>query len=172
MTKAQLRSKPKKTLVLLATLRRVYKGGKKEAEKKSKDALVNALFWGKKNIHYDPIKKSIKKAAPRKTTKKVSGARKFGIDVRTAKDITDINKKIKEKLLKAGSYRTIEKALAESRYLYVLSFTPAWKKDLKSKLMSVRRRAKSNYCSLVPVANKRLKEKGIIHTVFTKICKR
>jgi hypothetical protein len=39
-----------KTLVLMATLKRVYKGGKKAAERKSKSALVNALYkvYGKK----------------------------------------------------------------------------------------------------------------------------
>ena len=74
--------------------------------------------------------------------------------------------------MKAGSFATIEKALDESRYLYVLSFTPAWKEDLKRNLMPVRRRAKAEYCKLVPIANKKLKEKNINHVVFSKLCKR
>ena len=170
MTKADLNRKPKKTLILLCTLKKCFKGGKKAAEKKSKESLVNALFKaykhkGKKVAgHKTPVKKKVSSVGSKK--------RKFGIDVRSAKDITEINKKIKEKLKKAASYDTIQRALAESRYLYVLSFTPAWKTDLKSKLMSVRRRAKSNYCSLIPIANRRLKDKGIKHVVFTKICKR
>ena len=52
MTKAELNKKPKKTLILMATLKRVYAGGKKTAEKKTKPQLVNALYkaYGKKKV--------------------------------------------------------------------------------------------------------------------------
>jgi len=99
------------------------------------------------------------------------GKRKFGIDVESAKDITEINKKIRAKLEKAKSYKTINDAREQSQYLYVLSFTPAWKKDLGSRLMAVRRRAKREYCKVVELANKRLKAQAIDHVVFSKTCK-
>jgi len=178
MTKAELNKKKLSTLVLMATLRRIYKGGKKAAIKKTKTQLVNALATKPKKTASKPKKTRVKtkrKTAVSGTKKKVTrsvGRRKFGIDVEKAKDITEINRKIKDKLLKAGSFATIEKALDESRYLYVLSFTPNWKEDLKRNLMPVRRRAKTEYCKLVPIANKKLKEKNINHVVFSKLCKR
>lgn len=173
MTRAELNKKPKSTLILMATLRKAYRGGKKEAIKKSKSELVSAVLRTYKKP-FTRTKKGQARVTARKAYKKGRsvGRRKFGIDVEKAKDITEINKKIKDKLMKAGSFATIEKALDESRYLYVLSFTPAWKEDLKRNLMPVRRRAKAEYCKLVPIANKKLKEKNINHVVFSKLCKR
>lgn len=172
MTKSELSKKPKKTLLLMAVLRKAYKGGKKEAEKKSKADLVNAV-WRTYNKRFTDTKKGQSRVTARKAYKKRSvGRTKFGINVERPKDISEINKKIKDKLLKAGSFKTIEQALDESRYLYVLSFTDNWRKDLGRWLMPVRRRAKNDYCKLVPIANKRLKEKNINHVVFSKICKR
>ena len=164
MTRAELRKKKLSTLQLMATLRRLYKGGKKSVIKKTKAQLVNALSTKPKT--------AVGKTINKKKASKSVGKRKYGIDVEKAKDITEINKKIKAKLLKAGSFKTIERALDESRYLYTLSFSPNWKKDLKGNLMAVRRRAKNDYCKLVPIANKRLKDKGISHVVFSKLCKR
>lgn len=178
MTRADLNKKPKSTLLLMSILRKAYKGGKAAALKKSKSELVSAVLRTYKkttNKTKGPRVKTKRKAVGKGTKRKVVrsvGRRKFGIDVEKAKDITEINRKIKEKLLKAGSFATIEKALDESRYLYTLSFTPNWKEDLKRNLMPVRRRAKSEYCKLVPIANKRLKDKGINHVVFSKLCKR
>lgn len=78
MTKAQLNAKPKKTLVLMATLKRVYKGGKKTAEKKSKAELVSSLFrayGGKTNKRSTPAKakstKTVKKVTRRKSVGKL-----------------------------------------------------------------------------------------------------
>ena len=72
----------------MATLRKTYKGGKKAAEKQSKDALVNALFWGKKNIGQVSSVKSkpavrkktiqAKRTVKRVTKRKVSGISKIG----------------------------------------------------------------------------------------------
>jgi len=64
MTKAQLNLKPKHTLVFMATIKKLYKGGKKAAEKKSKPDLVNALYKAYKHKkvaaigkHKKPVKK-------------------------------------------------------------------------------------------------------------------
>lgn len=66
----------------MATLRKTYKGGKKAAEKQSKDALVNALFWGKKNVGQvssvkKPITRSRVKKSVGKTISKVKKNIKF-----------------------------------------------------------------------------------------------
>jgi len=96
--------------------------------------------------------------------------RKFGIDVETPRDITLINDKIREKLKKSRSQATIDKHLAQSRYLYTLTFSPAWKKDLRGRLTKVRARAKSQYCKNVRLANKILRDLKINHVVYTTMC--
>lgn len=80
MTKAQLNAKPKKTLVLMATLKRVYKGGKKTAEKKSKTELVSSLFrayGGKTNKRSTPAKAKSTKTVKKVTRRKSVGAVKY-----------------------------------------------------------------------------------------------
>jgi len=214
MTPAELKRKPTKTLILLCTLKRCFKGGKKAAEKKTRPQLITAAAKaykvkgiGKKTavkisptrvekycttshdrkghdrmLQLIPRDKSIKelrrimdKAIDDKKGRLFGikgGGRKFGIDIESAKDITAINKKIRAKLEKAASYNTINDAREQSQYLYVLSFSPAWKKDLGRRLMPVRKRAKSEYCKTVMLANKQLKKHEIDHVVFSKLCKR
>jgi len=65
MTKAELNKKPKSTLVLMATLKKVYKGGKAAAVKKTKAQLVNAL-----------AKPATKKAATKKRVSSTTTKRK------------------------------------------------------------------------------------------------
>jgi len=82
MTKAQLNLKPKHTLVFMATIKKLYKGGKKAAEKKSKPDLVNALYKAYKHKkvsaigkHKKPVKKKVAAVGRNKPTgnRKVSG---------------------------------------------------------------------------------------------------
>ena len=183
MTKAELNKKPKKTLILMATLKRVYAGGKKTAEKKTKPQLVNALYkaYGKKKVSGNQHVNTIKRNKTKETSWKGSnqhvrkgwiGKRKFGIDIETAKDITEINKKIRRDIDKFKTLSPIEKSVRESQYLYTLSFTPAWRKDMRGKLQSIRKRAKSEYCKTVTAANKRRKKLNLHHITFSKLCKR
>lgn len=62
MTKAELNKKPKKTLIFLATIKRVYK--KAIAEKKSKEQLVNALYKSYKHKKVSGAKKPTRKKSP------------------------------------------------------------------------------------------------------------
>ena len=172
----------------MATLKRVYAGGKKTAEKKTKPQLVNALYkaYGKKkvsgnqygNITYKKDKKgSLWSGANQRGNRKKDGTawigkRKFGIDIETDKDITEIKKKIRRDIDKFKTLSPIEKAVRESQYLYTLSFTPAWRKDMRGKLQSLRKRAKSEYCKTVSAANKRRKNLNLHHITFSKLCKR
>lgn len=166
----------------MATLKRVYKGGKKAAEKKSKETLVNALYkayGGRKSSlakkGYKLVSKS--KFTNRKTLKRVgkrisgSNKRKFGIDVERPKDITDINKIIRAKIDKFKTFDPIKKLVVDSRYLIALSNTPAWKKDMRGQIMAIRVRARGEYCRTVRAANKRLKDLKIHHVLFSQICK-
>jgi hypothetical protein len=95
MTKAELNKKPKSTLILMATLKKVYKGGKKAAVKKSKAELVNALYktYGTKKVA--GIGKTTAKrtrsasvGTKRKVTKKTKGISKIG------KQYLELKKKI------------------------------------------------------------------------------
>ena len=165
MTLQDLKRKPLKTIQLLATLKKCYKGGKSTVIKKSKADLVKALYKA-----YGECKKISGKKGQ---TKRIgSSKRKFGIDVTGAKSITEINTKIREIISKSKTVSPIEKAVRESQYLYTLTFTPAWSKDLRGKILSVRRRTKSEYCKTVAAANRKMKALKINHIVFSKLCKR
>ena len=102
-----------------------------------------------------------------KGTSKISGVkRKFGVDVEGAGDITKINKIIRGDINSLKTYPAIKKKVSQSRYLYTLSFTDNWKKDLYGRIRSVRTRAKNEYCKTLKDANKRLKTLNI-HKIFT-----
>tara|TARA_R110002110_G_scaffold349379_2_gene559556 strand:- start:959 stop:1588 length:630 start_codon:yes stop_codon:yes gene_type:complete len=96
MTKAELNKKPKSTLILMCTLRKIYKGGKAAAIKKTKAQLVNALATKTKAIKgcSKPISgvKRAKKTAT-KTTKQVKAYTKKAKE-KLAKTYYDLKKKI------------------------------------------------------------------------------
>ena len=186
MTLAEIKRKPLKTLQLLATLKKCYKGGKSTVIKKSKADLVKALYraYGDckkisgnqyKNVKKKNITKSTSWKGSNQYKRKAwvgSSKRKFGIDVTGPKSITEINKKIRDKIEKSKTVSPIEKAVRESQFLYTLTFTPAWATDLRGKIQSVRRRTKTEYCRTVATANRRMKKLKINHIVFSKLCKR
>jgi len=51
--------------------------------------------------------------------------------------------------------------LRRSLYLYILTFSPAWKEAFRGKIRSMRKAAREEYAKTARVANKRLEELGI-----------
>lgn len=77
--------------------------------------------------------------------------------VQSASDITRINEMIRTEVTKAKTIDHLNRLRKESQYLYTLSFSPAWKKDLHGKLTKVRDRAENEYTTTTNTINRRLK---------------
>jgi len=82
--------------------------------------------------------------------------------VRGVKDIRAINCHIRERIKTEATTRAmINDLLRRSLYLYILTFSPAWKEAFRGKIRSMRKAAREEYAKTARVANKRLEELGI-----------
>ena len=81
--------------------------------------------------------------------------------VRGVSDIRAINCHIREQIKKATTRPKISELVRRSLYLYILTFSPAWKEAFRGKIRQMRKAAKEEYAKTARVANKRLEELGI-----------
>ena len=84
----------------------------------------------------------------------------YGI-VRGISDIRAINCHIREQIKEATTREKIAKLVRRSKYLYTLTFAPAWKEAFRGKIRRMREVAKEEYAKTARVANKRLEELGL-----------
>jgi len=82
--------------------------------------------------------------------------------VKGVSDIRAINCHIREQIKTEATTRAmINDLLRRSLYLYILTFSPAWKEAFRGKIRQMRKAAKEEYAKTARVANKRLEELGI-----------
>lgn len=77
LTQAQINAKPKKTLLLMAVLRKL--GKKDKLEKKSKEALSKLIYSKQKGKKVSGTKKGAVRKTARKAYEKVSGTKKGAV---------------------------------------------------------------------------------------------
>jgi len=76
--------------------------------------------------------------------------------IENAKDIGKINRMIRSQIRSARTRSRLTELKKRSRYLIVLTYSPAWRK--RYNIQALRRRARKEYILTVKVANARLKK--------------
>ena len=77
--------------------------------------------------------------------------------VRTADDITKINRKIRASVRRATTRPALVELAKRSMYLWTLTNSPAWKRAFpRRKLLAMRRRAKQEYHITTRMINKKI----------------
>lgn len=74
------------------------------------------------------------------------------------KDILKINRMILNKIKKAKSKSAIERYMRQSAYLYTLTFSPAWKRDLRGVLLKTRKQAMAGKKATKRLGESRIKQ--------------
>lgn len=81
--------------------------------------------------------------------------------VENKSDIININRFIKREISEASSRPKIVQLVRRSRYLITLTYSPAWKKALGSKINAIRRTATRQFTKTAMFANKKIKKYGL-----------
>jgi len=77
--------------------------------------------------------------------------------VRNAEDITKINKRIRADVRRATTRPALVELAKRSMYLWTLANSPAWRRAFpRSKLLSIKRRAKKEYHITAKMINKKI----------------
>lgn len=87
--------------------------------------------------------------------------RMYDTPVTGAASIKQINAKIRVKILRAKSRKQLTDLVAESRYLYTLTYSPTFKEAIRGKTEGVRKAAKSQFTTTARLANRKLMSKKI-----------
>ena len=84
------------------------------------------------------------------------GKRIYG-ELRSPKDVTLINRKIRADIRKAKSRARLIELLRRSQYLITLTYSPTVKKALRGKVLATRKRARKEYEKTRKIVEKKLK---------------
>ena len=87
-------------------------------------------------------------------------ARIYG-EVEKIEDITKINRMIRRDVRKAKTKSRLTELYNRSKYLVTLTYSPAWKKHFRGKILKARKRAMKEFEKTAKLINRRAKQLGI-----------